>query len=212
MRITNGELIENKTRKYLALILRDKSEWPDYLRNYLINNYVGFFRGDVEFNNATGNKNQNLLFVVVDINGEWVPQLGRYKSIAKGRRDYKNFLLQWRQKKTGGYKVWDYVINDLHKSNHHVFVLDISNFRKTVEAFDEGKYSEMFNDAELRKLGVTKTKNGQLSSLYATFKKLPEAKSLFQKRIEKEFGVIISDDNISELDIPPIRKQEYLNA
>lgn len=210
--IESGTYINNKTRRYLAYILRDKDYFPDFLRNYLLNSCVAFFRGDVLFDNATMNKNKYLLFVVVDINGSWNNKLNKYHSIDKGRKQYYNFLELWNTKNYGTYKVWDYVLDELHKSHYHVFVLDISPFEKIVDKFDKGRYSMMFSDEELKKYNITKVKNGTPSILYATLKKLPEAKSIFKKRVEKEFGVVLKEDiEVEEYDIIPFKIDEIMN-
>lgn len=210
--IKSGEEVNNKTRRYLAYILRDKEYFPDFLRNYILNSFVAFFRGDVLFDKATVNENKYLLFVVVDINGSWNNKLNKYHSIEKGRKQYYNFLELWNNKNYGTYKVWDYVLDELHKSHYHVFVLDISPFKKIVDEFDKGRYSKMFSDDDLKNYNITKVKNGRPSILYATLKKLPEAKNVFKKRIEKEFGTILNDEiDVEEYDIIPFKRDEIMN-
>jgi hypothetical protein len=208
----SGEGVSNKTRAYLAYVLRDRDYFPDFIRNYLLNNFVAFFRGDILFDKATGNTNTNLLFVVVDINGSWNDKLQKYHSVERGRKQFYDFMKLWNEKNINTYKVWDYVVEDLHLSHYHVFVLDISPFENTIAEFDKGNYSKMFTDEELKKYNITKIKNGKPSILYATLKKLPEAKEVFKNRIKKEFGTILTEDiDVEEYDIPPFKRNEIMN-
>lgn len=214
MKFIRGEVYNTKAGSYLKPLLNDGAYYPAYLKNYLLRNYCGCFIGDLQYSELFPDK--YLLFIVVDINGEFVERMGQYRSIEKGRKDYKEFLKQWQSKKVGGYKVYDYVWGDLDKSHRHVFVLNIDNYKLAKDYFDKGQYSKMFNQAELKKLNITKTKGGQLSSLYATFTKSEHAKQLFKNRIEKEFGTVLTDAEIGkiadfEADVPPNKKFEILN-
>lgn len=213
MNFIRGEIFDNKTNKYLKPILNDGAYYPTYLKNYLLKNYCGCFIADLQYSELF--PDQYLLFIVVDINGEYVDKMQQYRSIERGRRDYKEFLKQWQTKKVGGYKVYDYVWGDLDKSHRHVFVLNIENYKEAKDYFDKGQYSKMFNQAELKKLNITKTKGGKLSRLYATFTKSESAKQLFKERVEKEFGTVLNDvevEQVDEFDTPPLKRNEVLNS
>ena len=217
MLFREGEIHFNRSLKYLHHCLKDCPKWlTDYLlklnakKEYA--NIVGFFRGDLEYSDATGDKNNHLLFVLVDINGEYVEKLNKYKSIELGRRDFKTFLKEFRKNHKWGY--YDYVFGDLYHSHRHVFVINLGNWSKSIEMFDEGKYSQMFTDEELKRLGITKTIGGNPNHLYLTFKADKTAKSLFQTRIRNEFGTVLSEkdmEDVTELDIKFLPQDEILN-
>ena len=212
MNFIRGEIYDNKAGRYLKPLLNNRELYPTYLKNYLLKNYCGCFIADLQYSELF--PDQYLLFIVVDINGEYVDKMQQYRSIERGRRDYKEFLKQWQAKKVGGYKVYDYVWGDLDTSHRHVFVLGIGDYKKAQDYFKKGQYSKMFSEGDLKKLNITKTKGGKLSNLYATFTKSKEAKKLFKERIEREFGTVLSDveiDKVVEYDVPPINKHEILN-
>lgn len=218
MRFYRGEVYSNRTIRYLGHIMTGSPAW---IKKYILKpnpagelaNVTGFFRGDIEYTEATGDNYDYLLFVLVDINGEYVKRTQQYKSIEAGRREFKQFLTDFRSNKKHSH--YDYVFGDLNSSHRHVFVFDVGTWAKSVDAFDAGKYSEMFNDEELKQLGIHKTYKGEINTIWQTFKGDKKAKNLFIKRIEKEFGTLLKDSDIAdvkELDIPIIKNQEYLNC
>lgn len=218
IKLEKGKCYENRTKKYLSIILL---ECPDWIKSYLLRtnpmkqlvNINGIFRDDTEYRNATGDTNPYLLFVVVDINGEYLHTMNKYRSIENGRVEFRNFLKLFEQNKKWGR--YNYVFDsNLYGSHRHVFVLNIKEWAKSVDEFDGGNYSKMFTLPELKKLKVYKMDGKVPNSLYQTLTADPEAKYLFKARVEKEFGTILGDvdvEKVVELDIPSSPKMEVLN-
>jgi hypothetical protein len=216
--ITKGETFKNRSYKYLSHLFEGSPQW---VKSYIceqtsqgkLANVAGYFRGDIQYTEATGDDTSHLLFVLVDTYGEYIEKLNRYKDISKARETFKQFYKNFKKNK-GSHNHYDYVYGDLHNSQYHVFVFNMSQWAKTIDAFDEGLYSKMFNDAELKTLKIYKTINGKPNTLWLTFKADKTARELFKKRVAAEFGV--SESYVSELenelDIKPLKRMEILNS
>lgn len=223
MKIKGGDTLQNKTRLYLSHIIN--SHAPQYIKQYICEsrrskegwklcNTVGFFRSDLEFEDTFPEMHKHLLFVLVDINGEYNPIINRYVNIYKGRDKFKKFTKEFRSKKKAFH--WDYPYDDPFTGHLHCFVFDLIQFgipvkswSKTLDKFDEGLYSQMFTKDELSKLkGMDKSGN--------IWKTLigDKNKEVLKKRIEQTFGTIVVDDDIkemNELDFPYIKRNEILH-
>jgi len=214
-----GQVYNNRSKKYLGSILYD---CPSWIKSYILKtthkgtlaNCNGFFLGDLEYRSATKDTHKYLLFIVTDINGEYNETKCIYKNISSGRNDFRSFLKEFRKNKKYGH--WDYVFGDLYHSHRHVFVFDMSQWSKSFDAFEEGKYSKMFTQDELKRIGITKVRGGKINEIWQTFTGDISAKEIFKKRIQKEFGTILKDDDVAtmdtkELDIKYFPQQEILH-
>lgn len=218
-----GEAITNRTRSYLSNIIDSCS--PSYIKNYICEarrtkdgwklcNTVGFFRNDLEFEDTFPDLHKHLMFILVDINGEWDDIKGKYKNIYGGREKFQRFTKEFRSKKKAFH--WDYPFDDPYKGCLHCFVFDMEQYGVPIkdwsvafDKFDEGKYSQMFTKDELSKLtGVNKTGN-----IWKTLIGDGD-KTVLKKRIEQQFGTVLMDKDVaeySELDIPFLQRDEVLN-
>lgn len=222
MKFKQGESITNKTRSYLSNIITTSS--PNWVREYLCEvkrtkdgwklcNTVGFFRSDLEFEDTFPEMHKHLMFILVDINGEWDDVKGKYKNIYVGRDKFKKFTKEFRSKKRNFH--WDYPYDDPFKGYLHCFVFDmtaygipVKDWSKTLDNFDQGHYSQMFTKEELAKWNTAKTGN--------VWKTLigDGDKTVLKQRIEKQFGTVLRDVDVeghTELDIPYLKREEYLN-
>ena len=175
MKFVQGHAYKNRTRSYLSNII-DSNLSPNWVRNYLCEakrtkdgwklcNTVGFFRSDLEFEYTFPLLDKHLMFILVDINGEWDEVKGKYKNIYLGREKFNKFTKEFRSRK----KVfrWDYPYGNPYTSHLHCFVFDmkqygipVKDWSKALDKFDEGLYSQMFTKEELSKLtGINKTGN-----------------------------------------------------
>jgi len=219
-----GKTIQNKTRSYLSNII-DSTLTPNWIRSYITEarrtkdgwklcNTVGFFRNDLEFEDTFPELHKHLMFILVDINGEWDDLKGKYKNIYAGRDKFKKFTKEFRSKKKSFH--WDYPFDDPYKGYLHCFVFDmeqygvpVKDWSKSLDMFDEGKYSQMFTKEELSKLtGINKA-----GSIWKTLVGDGD-KTVLKQRIEKQFGTILMDKDVEhmvELDIKPLPRFEVLN-
>lgn len=216
-----GQTVQNRTRSYLSPIINSYS--PNFIREYIcasrrtkdgwkLTNTVGFFRGDLEFEDTFG-ESKNYLFIMVDVNGEWDDVNKRYRNMIKGRSDFNKFTKQFRSRKKIFH--WDYPYGDPFKSPYHIFVMDMEhyglpprNWAETLKHFDKGDYSKMYRQSEINSLGLSKENP---SYLVLSGKK---DFSLLKSKIEKQFGTILKDvdiEHFTEADIPPLQRNEILN-
>jgi hypothetical protein len=224
MNFTKGECFSNRTRSYLSNII-DSTLTPNWIRSYITEakrtkdgwklcNTVGFFRNDLEFQDTFPDLHKHLMFILVDINGEWDDIKGKYKNIYAGREKFQRFTKEFRSKKKAFH--WDYPFDDPFKGYLHCFVFDmeqygmpVKDWSKSIDKFDEGKYSQMFTREELSKLtGVNKTGN-----IWKTLVGDGD-KTVLKKRIEQQFGTVLRDVDVAEhteLDIPYLKRDEILH-
>jgi len=218
-----GRTCNNRTRSYLSNIIDSVS--PNYVREYICEarrtkdgwklcNTVGFFRNDLEFEDTFPNLHKHLMFILVDINGEWDDIKSKYKNIYSGREKFQKFTKEFRSKKKAFH--WDYPFDDPFKGYLHCFVFDmeqygvpVKDWSRAFDKFDEGKYSQMFTKEELSKLtGVNKTGN-----IWKTLIGDGD-KTVLKKRIEQQFGTVLMDkdvEHVVELDIRPLHRFEVLH-
>ena len=214
--------IQNKTRLYLSNIFTSfASKWvKDYIcqsrrikDGWVLCNTRGFFRGDLEYYDMFSKKDNNsLLFVVVDINGEWDSINNKYRNIYSGREQFNTFLRQFRKTKTGC--CYDYPYGNPYTSNLHVFVFDMTefgypkqNWSNSIKQFDLGIYSKMYSPSQLSKMRLTKDGN-----IWKTLTGMDD-KEVLKERIKQEFGHVKSKNipDVAELDFPPLLRNEMLN-
>jgi len=224
MKFVQGHAYKNRTRSYLSNII-DSNLSPNWVRNYLCEakrtkdgwklcNTVGFFRSDLEFEYTFPLLDKHLMFILVDINGEWDEVKGKYKNIYLGREKFNKFTKEFRSRKKVFH--WDYPYGNPYTSHLHCFVFDmkqygipVKDWSKALDKFDEGLYSQMFTKEELSKLtGINKTGN-----IWKTLIGDGD-KTVLKKRIEQQFGTILKDVDVkcvTELDIPYLKREEFLN-
>lgn len=215
--------VTNRTRSYLSNIIISHS--PQYIKQYICEtrrtkdgyrlcNTRGFFRGDLEFQDTFPNLHKHLLFVLVDINGEYNELIQKHVNIYKGREKFKKFTKEFRSKKRAFH--WDYPFDDPFTGTLHCFVFDMTQYgvpvkdwSKALDEFDEGNYSKMFTKKELEGLkGINKESN-----LWKTLTGNSD-KEILKQRIKDQFGTVLTREELksySELDIKPIPKFEMLN-
>ncbi len=220
----HGKTVQNRTRSYLSNIIDSVS--PSWIKEYLCEarrtkegyklcNTVGFFRNDLEFEDTFPNLHKHLMFILVDINGEWDDIKGKYKNIYSGREKFQRFTKEFRSKKKNFH--WDYPYDDPFKGYLHCFVFDmtaygvpVKDWSKSLDKFDEGQYSQMFTKEELAKLtGINKA-----GSIWKTLVGDKQHRDVLKTRIEKQFNMVISHKDLpetDELDLPFEKRQEILN-
>lgn len=225
MNFKKGEAITNRTRSYLSNIIDSPNCTPNWIRSYICEakrtkdgwklcNTVGFFRNDLEFEDTFPDLHKHLMFILVDINGEWDDIKGKYKNIYAGREKFQRFTKEFRRKKKAFH--WDYPFDNPYTGYLHCFVFDmeqygvpVKDWSKAFDKFDEGKYSQMFTKEELSKLtGINKA-----GSIWKTLIG-DRDKSVLKKRIEQQFGTVLMDrdvEHLAELDIKPLSRFEVLN-
>lgn len=216
--MVKGQTVSNRTRSYLSPIVASHS--PNFIREYIcatrktqngykLINTVGFFRGDLEFEDVFEAK--DYLFIMVDTNGEWDEVNKKYRNIYKGREDFKKFVRQFRSRKKIFH--WDYPYGNPFTSPYHIFVMDMKaygfppkDWSKTLTHFDKGEYSKMYDKTELGNLGFSKN--------HPSYQVLSGTKDLLKSKIEGYFGTILTDEdvkNMAEGDIPPLKRDEVLH-
>ena len=218
-----GTTVQNRTRSYLSNIIDAHS--PNYIKEYICEakrtkdgwklcNTVGFFRSDLEFEDTFPELHKHLMFILVDINGEWDDIKGKYKNIYLGREKFNRFTKEFRSRKKVFH--WDYPYGNPYTSHLHCFVFDMKQYgiptkdwSKALDKFDEGLYSQMFTKEELSKLtGINKTGN-----IWKTLIGDGD-KTVLKKRIEQQFGTILKDvdiEHVTEIDIPYLKREEILH-
>lgn len=208
-KIPKGSLYKNKTNKWLRPILQ--YILPEYIKKYFkLRQFnikvLGYFRGDVLYKDATEDKSKDLIFLVMDTRGRLVKGLKKpqYENTVKAKRDFNLLLREIRKSR---YAYCDYPCS-LKNKELHIIVFKIKGWEKSFEAFDEGKYTDIFTKSELFKLRFTNAKE-----IHWIVNKDPRAKEIFENSIREKFGVI-KDRNIpntEQYEIPPLKKEEILN-
>ena len=223
MKLEVGKTVQNQTRSYLSNIIDSVS--PSWIKKYICEakrtkdgwklcNTVGFFRSDLEFEDTFPLLDKHLMFILVDINGEWDEVKGKYKNIYLGREKFNKFTKEFRSRKKVFH--WDYPYGNPYTSHLHCFVFDMKQYgipakdwSKALDKFDEGLHSQMFTKEELSKFtGINKTGN-----IWKTLIGNGD-KMVLKKRIEQQFGTILKDvdvEHMTELDIKPLMRDECLN-
>lgn len=187
----NGRVTHpNKTNRYLIPCLLEYGKLFKVRYSNVFKVAVGI--GDVVVDNR-GLKYERHLFILLD------------SLIAT-----KNFLsfIEWIREQP--MYADDYVYDNITKSNFHMVVLKIpEKFYPSLDAFKEGKYSQMYNEEAIKNF----------------FEKFPDTQKILIKdhnykivfigRLNKLFGTTLAGDDIKEydgeLDLPPNPEKELFN-
>lgn len=147
------------------------------------------------------------MFVVFDIGG--AKENDKYLNYKEGRKKFGNFLSFVR---TMGTYHDDYWFN----TNLYAVVFKIpEKYKDSFSKFLISRYSEMYSQEDLRKLGYYPTfKRGNKeyeNYRYLVFTKNPKGQKLLKKEIEERFGTNVLPENPQEYDLPWAPDEEILN-
>jgi len=98
-------------------------------------------------------------------------------------RDYMRYV------KNKPYYVDDYIFH-LGNLDIHMSVLRMTRpWRKTHQAFVNGKFSEMYDDRQLKRVGIRpRLANGKPNAIYQVLTKHPEYQATFEAKLEELYG------------------------
>lgn len=204
-KLKKGERYKNQTDKWLRPILAHVL--PDYLKKYFrLADYnlsvLGYFRGDVLYQDATLDDAKSLIFIVLDIKGLWFEKTQRYKDEVKGESDFYRFLTELRKSR---FAYCDYS-SSFNNRKIHICVFNLEGWEQAFENFDKGKYSHCFSESEIAKLKFDNNRE-----ILWIARKTEDAKRLFEEKLRQRFGTSQLPDGDIEYEIAPIRKEEWLN-
>ncbi len=190
MDIKIGELYENRTQRYLLPILLTYGESFQVKLNSIFNLAFGIHD---TFLDGTEYEKQKLIYILCD------------KAFQKVKFD--NFL---NYVKHHEYFVMDYAFDDLEHGRKHMIVVKFpEDFYPAYDKFIEGKYSEMYNDAEIR-FYIKPT-----SPIIQVLKRTNLMKSVFTKKLNKLYGTDITEKDViegeMEYDFPYNKSEEIFN-
>ena len=190
MEIKIGHLYENRTQKYLLPILITYGESFQVKLNSIFNLAFGIHD---TFLDGTEYENQKLIYILCD------------KAYQKVKFD--NFL---NYVKHHEYFVMDYAFDDIEHGRKHMIVIKFpEDFYSAYNKFLEGKYSEMYNDAEIHFYIKP------ISPIIQVLRKTNLMKSVFIKKVKEKYNTDLSDIDVMEenmeYDFPITKSEEIFN-
>lgn len=184
IKIVENTIYPNKTKKYLAPILR-------YYGNTFATYYIQLNKVAFGINDMVAIKSNHIIekaiFILFKVSPEFSP------------------FLKWIR--TQEYCIYDYVYDIVHYGKYHMIIISYPElYSKSYLKFLEGKYSEMFEKKELELFFRNDTTIKILT-------KDKDYKEEFKKQLQKEFNYFdyIPDNYCDELDIKFSEKQEIFN-
>lgn len=151
---------------------------------------------------------EGLLFILVDKNGKYNLEKGRYVSLEKGKINFESFLKYIRTHKA---YLDDYMF-DFKNCHHHMVILRLpKRFERAYQPFLKGEYSKMYTSDEITEMGFKPNKGAKI---WYVLNKDAGHREKFLERINTEFGTTLTLEEINdgrELDTPPITKNETFN-
>ena len=146
----------------------------------------------------------NHIFLLVDVNGK--SMYGNYKDKNKSRHDFDEFL-KWF--KTKDYYENDYPYDGLEGGHYHMLIIKFpEEYKDSLKAFRESRYSEMLPKKEIDRLFPKEIKRfGKMipNDQYFVLHKDDTYKHVFADKLKKEFNLnefLIEEDDNRELDFP----------
>lgn len=177
--------LQNKTLKYLTPCLREYGSTFEELYNKVFKIALGI--GDMIIVDQDKRYEQHL-FILLD-----------------SRLYPKQFLtfLDWIKEQY--YYEDDYVYGDIKKSPCHMIIIKIpEKYTESLTKFTQGKYSEMFSDADIETLFY------KYPEQVKVFKKDHNYKIEFVNKLNKLYGTeLTTKDYDGELELPPSKKGDY---
>lgn len=184
-------IFPNRTWRYLSPSLR---HWDKKTVAY-INSLQKIAMG-------IGDKSRSLyqgLYVLFDINGP--KYYGTYRKVMESRKTFMKALSY--------FKEHDYYVDDYHfdsfKTGHKHMVIFKLPFENMTENFIDGKYSKLYPDVSQY---VDKIKDNKYNDVYKILKKDPQFFHKFNHKLDKDFGVLLKENDGRELDYPPDLTEE----
>ena len=165
--------------------------------------------GDVNYSIRKKRKKlDTCFFILVDRNGKFLEEKGRYLNLKQGRLDFNKQIETIRKSK---YFVSDYVWN--YKDDRHMIVLEIpKKYNDSFINFISGKYSKMFTEQQLLHLKIKDSKNSTRLSIFTRDKQFVPR---FQNVLNEYYGTNVQlEDEIaehSEIFLPFIPTREVFN-
>lgn len=216
MKLTRGECVINKTRKYFLPILNTQPK-PVIEAVVALKNsggILGYGVQDYLYNDAKGIEHTvACLFIVVDRNGAFNKNRGVYVNIRKGEEALNNFLSVIR---TQGCYVHDYIFDSVKAPNQHCIVLYMGEeWHKAYEAMKKGEYSKMYSLDDLKKCHINPTEIAE-GRVYYILTHNPAYFPFFKARLAKEFNLRQGEvdklvDDEREYDTPFNLSEETFN-
>ena len=211
MQIQSGKLYKNKAWKYLYPCLKD---YGIILKNHL-NTFYKLGVGVDDDNHVP--KEENSLYILLDtkISTSTSPLFVYRENLAK--------FLDWFRNQS--FYVADYIYGglDSHSGEQHMIVIRVpEKHYKSLKAFKEGKYSEMYNekeileyfqDIEIPNKEIEQTRNLEIGETRDILNKRSSYLPKFRNLVNKEFGTTCTLEDLKnhELDVSPFRWEEVFN-
>ena len=204
-------MILNKTYKYLSPLINGLNKLE---RDYLTNSWNSIkimAVSDIDYLVAYKTEEiRHCLFIVFDINGEYISSKKCYKNVASGRKQLSNLLSYFKKSK---YYVTDYLYKE-YNTPEHVLVLKLpEQMYEAWENFMQSKYSKMYND-NLRKQCLEplyKHYKNSFEHRYFILTKDEKYRKTFENIINKEYNTTIVLEDDREFDFPIKLEDEILN-
>lgn len=191
MKIQLGNVLMNKTKKYISPVLKVYgTEFIGKFQDLIFKLAYGL--GDI----ITVSKNitiGNYIFVLID---------------SRQSKDLNSFLNWIREPFNANIYEEDYAYDDLSEGFLHVLVLKFpEQFRHILEPFNKGEYSKMYTTKEINEL-ISDVNVAKVLIKDETYKED------FSKQLYDEFKVVIKPTDIGnhyELDFPAKIEEEVIN-
>ncbi len=210
MRIISGNVIKNRTYKYLFPVLKTYGgKLQDYLNS--------FYKLAVGIGDNNYKSSDDCLYILFDVNYN----LAGKKNSMENRAYFEEFIT-W-LKNQSFYKT-DYMYDISGVNCYHMVVIKIpEEYLNAYSNFLQGKYSQMYTDKQISKLfdilnndtnvpGIT-IRNSRVKECRDVFKRTPSRLKEFVEIVNKEFGTQVSEEHFkdAELDFPIKVKEEIFN-
>lgn len=198
IKIQLGKIFMNRTRKYLMPVLKDYGSDFSSKINNLFKVAVGI--GDIIVDNC-GIHHEFHLFILVDT----LSNTSNFISLLDDIRRHSSYED-------------DYVYGNITKSRYHMIVVKIpDNYHFSLGKFKKGRYSQMYNESDLKKLFSFDSE--KVTNEYRKIQKVlikdHNYKFEFAKIIQQEFDIPdYSSDDIgdeSEFDFPLLNIEEIFS-
>lgn len=214
MQIIDGKLYLNRTWKYIYPALRVYGFQPISYLNELIKQSVGI--SDINFQEEDKIPKIFILIQTRDLRA----------SMSKAKEYETKVSKFFEYIRNQEYYIDDYLYDINSKCCSHMVVLRFPDtFGKKFNNFVKGEYSKMYTQEEIKKYfplaSLNKSKNITISNslgdnleIHKVFTKEPEFKKIFIDKINKDFGLEMSENEFDinmELDYLPTLEEELFN-
>lgn len=211
--ITIGDVVKNKTFKYIYPILETYSKEFNKHLNSVKGSILATAIWDIKYEEAKREKHTYLIFIVFDTNGNYDNIKKMYCNINYGKNIFSQFLKFIRRYTN---YVDDYPFDSI-KGHQHCVILKISDkFKNAFDLIKKSEYSKAYSSQDLKEMNIkARTPSGKLNLRFAVLTKSKKYKEeIFVNHLNDLFGTNIKALDISdeaELDFPFNLEEEIFN-